>query len=119
MLPEIDKALVTLLSSQTYANERVKVDLDPPTKDWAARRTGPVLNLFLNDIREDTERRTADIIDVKDDKGVIVARRPAERLFVPHPLSPCAGRVRRRAAGTRREGRRRSRSRLLLPGHCR
>ena len=82
MLPEIDKALVTLLSSQTYANERVKVDLDPPTKDWAARRTGPVLNLFLNDIREDTERRTADIIDVKDDKGIIVARRPAERTFM-------------------------------------
>lgn len=82
MLPEIDKALVTLLSTQTYLNERVKVELDPPTKDWAARRTGPVLNLFLNDIREDTERRTADIVEVKDDKGIIVARRPAERTFM-------------------------------------
>ena len=82
MLTEIDKALVTLLSTQTYLNERVKVELDPPTKDWAARRSGPVLNLFLNDIREDSARRTADIIDVKDDKGIIVARRPAERTFM-------------------------------------
>lgn len=82
MLPEIDRALVTLLSTQTYMNERVKVDLDPPTKDWAARRSGPVLNLFLNDIRENTERRTADIVEVKDDKGIIVARRPSERTFM-------------------------------------
>lgn len=82
MLPEIDRALVTLLSTQTYLNERVKVDLDPPTKDWAARRSGPVLNLFLNDIRENTERRTADIVEVKDDKGIIVARRPSERTFM-------------------------------------
>lgn len=82
MIPEIDRALVKLLSTQTYAEERVRVDLDPPTKDWAARRTGPVLNLFLNDIREDTERRSADIVEVRDDKGIIVARRPAERTFL-------------------------------------
>jgi Pvc16 N-terminal domain len=82
MIPEIDRALVNLLSTQTYAEEKVRVDLDPPTKDWAARRTGPVLNLFLNDIREDTERRSADIVEVRDDKGIIVARRPAERTFL-------------------------------------
>lgn len=82
MLTEIDKALSTLLATQTYANERIRVDLEPPTKDWAARRTGPVLNLFLNDIREDTQRRTADVIEVKDDKGIVVARRPAERTFM-------------------------------------
>lgn len=82
MIPEIDRALVTLLSTQTYSEEKVRVDLDPPTKDWAARRTGPVLNLFLNDIREDTEKRSADIVEVRDDKGIIVARRPAERTFL-------------------------------------
>jgi hypothetical protein len=81
VLSEIDRALVTLLSTKTYSEERVKVDLDPPTKDWAARRSGPVLNLFLNDIREDTDKRSADIIEVKDDHGTIVARRPAERTF--------------------------------------
>lgn len=82
MLPEVDRALVTLLSTYTYADERVKVDLDAPTKDWAARRSGPVLNLFLNDIREDTDKRSADIVEIKDDRGIIVARRPAERTFM-------------------------------------
>lgn len=82
MLSEVDKALITLLSTQTYADERVKVDLDPPTKDWAARRSGPVLNLFLNDIREDTDKRSADIVEIKDEQGRIVARRPAERTFM-------------------------------------
>jgi hypothetical protein len=82
VIPEVDKALITLLSTQTYTQERVKVELDPPTKDWAARRTGPVLNLFLNDIREDTDRRSADIVEIKDEQGRIVARRPAERTFM-------------------------------------
>jgi len=82
VIPEIDRALIALLSTQTYANEKVRVDLDPPTKDWAARRSGPVLNLFLNDVREDTEKRSADIIEIRDDKGIVVARRPAERTFL-------------------------------------
>jgi len=82
VISEIDNALVTLLSTRTYSQERVKVDLDPPTKDWAARRSGPVLNLFLNDIREDTDKRSADIVEVKNEQGRIVARRPAERTFM-------------------------------------
>lgn len=82
MIPEIDRALIALLSTQTYADERVRVDLDPPTKDWAARRTGPVLNLFLNDVREDTDKRSADIVEIRDEKGIVVARRPAERTFL-------------------------------------
>ena len=82
MIPEVDRALVTLLSTQTYEGQKVRVDLDPPTRDWAARRTGPALNLFLNDIREDTDRRSADIIEEKNEHGVVVARRPAERTFL-------------------------------------
>lgn len=82
MIPEVDRALTILLGTQTYADERVRVDLDPPTKDWAARRTGPVLNLFLNDVREDSSRRSADIIEERDERGFIVARRPAERTFM-------------------------------------
>jgi hypothetical protein len=82
VIPEVDRALVTLLSTQTYEGQKVRVDLDPPTKDWAARRTGPALNLFLNDIREDTDRRSADIIEEKNEHGVVVARRPAERTFL-------------------------------------
>lgn len=82
MIPEIDRALVTLLSTQTYSDEPVRVDIDSPSKDWAARRTGPVLNLFLNDVREDTTRRTANYLELKNDDGMVIARRPQERTFM-------------------------------------
>jgi len=82
MITEIDDALRRLLSTQTYTDEQVMVDLDPPTRDWSARRSGPVLNLFLNDIREDTTKRSANMIDVRSDDGFVVARRPSERTFM-------------------------------------
>lgn len=82
MISDIDAALRKLIGSQTFNGETLKVDLDPPTKDWAARRSGPVLNLFLTDIREDTTRRTANYLEVYNDDGVQIGRRPAERTFM-------------------------------------
>ena len=35
----------------------VDVVFDAPTKDWAARRNAPTVNLYLYDIREDLRRR--------------------------------------------------------------
>ena len=82
MINLIDDALRNLLANHTYAKEKVRVDLDPPTKDWAARRTGPVLNLFLNDVREDTTRRAANLVDVRDDSGMVIGRRHVDRTFM-------------------------------------
>ena len=39
------------------------------------------MNLFLADIRENLERRSIDLIDVRDDSGAVVARRPRERTY--------------------------------------
>ena len=82
MIGDVDSALSRMLSEETYPGETIQVDLDPPTKDWAARRSGPVLNLFLNDVREDIRRRKSNYQDVTNEKGVIVARRPSERTFM-------------------------------------
>lgn len=82
MISDIDAALRKLIGTQTFNGDIIKVDLDPPTKDWAARRSGPVINLFLTDIREDTTRRTANYHDVFDEQGVMVGRRPSERTFL-------------------------------------
>jgi len=65
MINLIDEALRGLLANQTYPKGKVRVDLDPPTKDWSPRRTGPLPNLFLNDVREDTTKRAANMVDVK------------------------------------------------------
>jgi len=82
MIGDVDSALSQMLSVETYPGETIQVDLDPPTKDWAARRSGPVLNLFLNDVREDTRRRRANYEDVTDANGIVVSRRPSERTFM-------------------------------------
>lgn len=82
MIGELDTALRDLLSTRTYPGERIQVDLDPPSKDWSARRSGPVLNLFLTDVRENTDKRTANFRDVRNDEGVIVSRHPASRVFM-------------------------------------
>ncbi len=82
MIADVDAALRLLIGTLTYPGEKIQVDLDPPTKDWAARRSGPVLNLFLNDVREDINRRTANYLDIRNDEGVIISRRPSERTFM-------------------------------------
>lgn len=82
MIADVDVSLRQLIGTGTYPGDRIQVDLDPPTKDWAARRSGPVMNLFLNDVREDTARRTANYLDIRDDEGVIISRRPSERTFM-------------------------------------
>lgn len=82
MIGELDSALQLLLSTRTYPGERIQVDLDPPSKDWAARRSGPVLNLFLTDVRENADRRTANFRDVRNDDGAIISRHPAARVFM-------------------------------------
>ena len=76
VITEVDKALVSLLATYTYSTERVQVDLDPPNRDWSARRSGPVLNLFLNDVREDSTKRSANMIETRNDEGLVVSRRP-------------------------------------------
>ena len=69
MIGDVDSALRRLLVAETYPGETITVALDPPTKDWAARRSGPVLNMFLNDVRENTQRRRANYQEVKNDEG--------------------------------------------------
>jgi len=82
VISDIDAALRKLIGTQTFKGETIKVDLDPPTKDWAARRTGPVISLFLTDIREDTTRRISNWVDIRDEGGRVIGRRPAERTFM-------------------------------------
>jgi len=81
MIAEIDAALKALLLS-AMGKGSFDVSFDPPTKDWASRRSGPVVNLFLADIRENLEKRSIDVVDVRNDAGVVVSRRPRHRTYL-------------------------------------
>ncbi|MGH3912936.1 MAG: DUF4255 domain-containing protein [Pseudonocardiaceae bacterium] len=70
----MDEALRRLVRGEALAGSDVEVVLDAPTKDWAARRNAPTVNLYLYDIREDLRRRERGLINEYDEDGIVTAR---------------------------------------------
>ncbi|MCJ8505897.1 DUF4255 domain-containing protein [Kocuria flava] len=81
MIAQVDDALRTLVRTQALDGAEVEVAFDAPTKDWAARRNAPTVNLYLYDIREDLRRREHGFSDERDDDGTLLRRSPAPRHF--------------------------------------
>lgn len=81
MLKDLDAALSGYLTAETLPGQPLRIELEPPTKEWAARRSGAVLNLFMADIREDLERRTANPRAIRNDSGFVIARQNPPRYF--------------------------------------
>ena len=74
MIHEVDEALRQLVRGEALAGSEVDVVFDAPTKEWAARRNAPTVNLYLYDIREDLRRRERGLINSYDEDGVVTAR---------------------------------------------
>ena len=81
MLHELDSALRALVQQEIAANGDVAIDLDAPTKEWAAHRNQPTINVYLYDIRQDLGRNHFGEISVRDEEGLIAARRPQPKFF--------------------------------------
>lgn len=81
MIAQIDDALRTLVRNEAVGGTEVDVVFDAPTKDWAARRNAPTVNLYLYDIREDVRRRERGLSEQRGDDGYVRTRRPAPRYF--------------------------------------
>lgn len=81
VISEVDTALATLLRREVLDAARVQVVLDPPTKEWAAKRSGPAANLYLYDIREDTRRRASGWVPTFGENGRMAARNSPPRIF--------------------------------------
>jgi hypothetical protein len=80
MIHDVDACLGALIKTEALAGE-AEVVFDAPTTSWAARRAGPVIDVFLYDLREDTARRDAQTRPAKDHNGRIVGRRRGIRYF--------------------------------------
>ena len=82
MIEQVDDALNDIVVNEALSGSKLDVVFDAPTKDWAARRNAPTVNLYLYDIREDTRRRPAGYLEQRDpDSGAVVMRRPAPRFY--------------------------------------
>jgi hypothetical protein len=69
MIHDVDQLLEKLVRRDALNGSSVELVFDAPTKDWVARRSGPAVDLYLYDIREDLERRVPAWEDVKDAAG--------------------------------------------------
>ena len=81
MIQDVDKLLEEMVRRDALNGSAVELVFEAPTKDWVARRSGPAVDLYLYDIREDLERRVPAWEDVKDAAGKVKDRRLPPRRF--------------------------------------
>ena len=82
MIAQVDEALREIVTDEALEGADLEVVFDAPTKDWAARRNAPTVNLYLYDIREDMRRRPAGYLEERDDERPwSTLRRPAPRFY--------------------------------------
>lgn len=74
VIHEVDEALRRLVRDDALRGTDVEVAFEAPTKDWAARRNAPTVNVYLYDIREDVRRRQRGLLN-EYDNGQVTARR--------------------------------------------
>ncbi|MGH9244066.1 MAG: DUF4255 domain-containing protein [Acidimicrobiales bacterium] len=82
VIHDVDETLRSLVAACVPANGGgVLVSFSPPTPEWAAAQSDPVIDLFLYDVREDLEWRSGDEIDVRDADGRVIGRQPSPRRY--------------------------------------
>jgi hypothetical protein len=79
VINEVDESLRTLLKAQVLSGTDVDVVLDAPTREWAARHSAPMIDMYLYDIREDLGRRQSGLLPQYDDEGRIEGHLPVPR----------------------------------------
>jgi hypothetical protein len=81
MIDDLDESLRKVILEYGLNGSGVELTFDAPTKDWAARRNVPTVDLYLYDIREDLDRRDVVYRRTLDENGRVVDRRPPPRRF--------------------------------------
>jgi hypothetical protein len=81
MISVVDDALREIVRTEALDGSDVEVVFDAPTKDWAARRNSPTVNIYLYDIREDLRRRERGWSELRGPDGTVVSRKPTPRYF--------------------------------------
>ncbi len=81
MIHDVDQLLERLVRRDALNGSAVDLVFDAPTKDWVARRSGPAVDLYLYDIREDLQRRVPAWEDTRGAKGEVTGRYQPPRRF--------------------------------------
>jgi hypothetical protein len=89
MIHDVDEALRKLVLQYAVNGSGAEVSFEAPTKDWAARRNTPTVNVYLYDVREDLDRREIQWEEIKDESGRVTARKPPPRRYKLSYLVTC------------------------------
>jgi uncharacterized protein DUF4255 len=81
VIQDVDQLLERLVKKEALNGSSVELVFDAPTKDWVARRSGPCVNLYLYDIREDLQRRVPTWEDARGPDGTVSGRKQPPRRF--------------------------------------
>ena len=81
VIHDVDQLLEKLVKKEALNGSSVDLVFEAPTKDWVARRSGPCVNLYLYDIREDLQRRVPSWEDSRGPDGMVSGRRQPPRRF--------------------------------------
>lgn len=81
VIHDVDQLLERLVRRDALNGSGAELVFDAPTKDWVARRSGPTVDLYLYDIREDLQRRVPAWEDVRGENGLVKDRRLPPRRF--------------------------------------
>ena len=76
MIADVDQALRAIIEKDALDGTGVEVTFDAPTKEWAGRRTGPTVDVFLYDIREDLRRRESGMVNEYSGNNVTARHLP-------------------------------------------
>ncbi|MGI5281990.1 DUF4255 domain-containing protein [Nonomuraea polychroma] len=79
MIHEVDAVLRGLIREEALSGADVEVVLDAPTREWAARRNTPTVNMYLYDLREDLRRRQQGTLTERDADGAATTRHAPPR----------------------------------------
>ena len=82
-----------LLKTKVIGNAAIAITFDPPNRPWIQSLTGPAVNLFLYDIKENASRREVMYEKVLGEGGVVVARRPPPRFDLHYTVTAWAPKV--------------------------
>jgi hypothetical protein len=81
VIEDVDEALRALIRRDALNGSDVEVAFDAPSKDWAARRNAPTVDLYLYDVREDMRRRDYVWEMLRDQAGLPIEKRLPPRRF--------------------------------------
>lgn len=81
MIHDVDETIREIVRREVVNGGDVDISFDTPSKDWAAKQSGPTLNFYLYDIREDLNRRLVEFVELRDTDGRVVERRQPPRRY--------------------------------------